>query len=119
MVVTRENGIETIRYAFRQPGRRRIHGIASTPRITTHKVSRSSENCAVKFPVPLRCSHSEHGRGLGDVTLVRRSEAEVYIQADIHDSPAGDYAWKLIEQGELLGLSKAPLTSTSRRKSTT
>lgn len=102
---TRDDGLETLTYAHRPPGKRRIHGIASTPTITSNNGSKSSAGCMVRFPIPLLSSHSKFGKAIGDVTLVRRGERDIYVQADIHENPAGNYAWRLIQDGELATLS--------------
>ena len=108
---TRDGGLETLSYAFRRPGKRRIHGIASTPMIDSHNSSLSSAGCMVRFPIPLLSSHSKFGKAIGDVTLVRRCERQIFIQANIHENAAGDYAWGLIQDGELACLSVGPADS--------
>jgi hypothetical protein len=99
------NGIETIRYTHRKPARRRIHGVASTPTVTSHKVSRLSEGCRAFFPIPLLSAHSKRGGRIGEVVHVRTRVGEVYIQASIDDTAAGKFAWDMIERGELRCLS--------------
>lgn len=102
---TREDGIETLSYAWRSPGKRRIRGIASTPTITSRGAVVSSRGCMARLPIPLRYGHSKLGRGIGEVTLVRKSDRQIYIEAEIFDTPAGDHAWRLIESGALRCLS--------------
>jgi phage head maturation protease len=53
----------------------------------------------------LLSQHGSQGKGVGEVTLVRTSKTEVYIQAALNNSAAADYAWALIENGEVRALS--------------
>jgi hypothetical protein len=87
--------------------RRMVHGIATTPTITTNNHSRSSAGCRVDFPIPLLVSHEAHG-SVGEVVMLRRSPREIYVIAALHDDNlAADYAWSLVEQGELKAFSVA------------
>jgi HK97 family phage prohead protease len=103
--ITCKDGIETFKYPHRHATRRMIHGVAATPTITKHNQSKSPLGCEIKLPIPLLCSHSKYERPIGDVTLVRRDRRHIYIQASINENESGDYAWKLIEDGELKALS--------------
>jgi hypothetical protein len=95
--------------------KRMVHGIASTPTITSNACSRSSAGCRVDFPIPLLVSHEEEG-SIGEVVMLRRSPREVYIVAALHDGNlAADYAWSLVEQGELRAFSVASAPSTPHR----
>jgi hypothetical protein len=96
-----DHGTQTLFYPYRLPTERLIHGIASTPAINSNRVSRASRGCRVRFPLPLFCTHAEVGEPIGDVVSVRLSEREIYARAEIFSNRAGDYAWKLIEDGEL------------------
>jgi hypothetical protein len=93
--------------------RRMVHGIASTPTITSNNHSLSSVGCKIEFPIPLLCSHENHG-SIGEVVLVRRSPRELYVVAALHDDNlAADYAWSLVEQGELKAFSVASVPGSS------
>jgi hypothetical protein len=93
--------------------RRMVHGIASTPTITTNNHSRSSAGCKVDFPIPLLCSHENHG-SIGEVVMLRRSPREIYCIAALHDDNlAADYAWSLVEQSELRAFSVASMAGSS------
>jgi hypothetical protein len=87
--------------------RRMVHGIATTPTITTNNQSQSSAGCMVEFPIPLLCSHEELG-SIGEVVMLRRSPREIYCIAALHDNNlAADYAWSMVEQGILRAFSVA------------
>jgi hypothetical protein len=87
--------------------KRMVHGIASTPTITTNNHSLSSVGCVVDFPIPLLCSHENLG-SVGEIVMLRRSPREIYCIAALHDNNlAADYAWSLVEQGELRAFSVA------------
>jgi hypothetical protein len=89
--------------------KRMVHGIASTPTITTNNHSRSSKGCKVEFPIPLLCSHENLG-SIGEVVMLRRSPREIYIIAALHDGNlAADFAWSLVEQGDLRAFSVASI----------
>jgi hypothetical protein len=68
--------------------------------------SLSSEGCHVKFPVPLLFRHRK-GQQVGLVTCVRKTDSQIYVQADLSD----DIAWWLVEIGWLRGLSVGPADS--------
>src|SRR5262249_31708137 len=55
--------------------------------------------------IPLLSKHATAGQGIGDVTYIRIRRDDVYIRADLHETAAADHAWRLIERGELRGLS--------------
>ena len=64
-------------YVDRKPGKRMVHGIASTPTVNSHKYFLRSSGCEMIFPIPLLVSHegTQHiGRmkGFGEVTIVRK-----------------------------------------------
>jgi hypothetical protein len=93
--------------------KRMVHGIASTPTITTNNHSRSSAGCVVDFPIPLLCKHEALG-SIGEIVMLRRSPREIYVIAALHDDNlAADYAWSLVEQGELRGFSVASVKRSS------
>jgi hypothetical protein len=93
--------------------RRMVHGIASTPTITSNGHSRSSAGCKIDFPIPLLVSHEAYG-SVGEVVMLRRSTREIYIIAALHDDNlAADYAWSLVEQGELTAFSVASTNGSS------
>jgi hypothetical protein len=94
--------------------KRMVHGIASTPTVTTNNHSRSSAGCVVDFPIPLLCKHEALG-SIGEIVMLRRSPREIYVIAALHDNNlAADHAWSLVEQGELRALSVASVPSTSK-----
>jgi hypothetical protein len=87
--------------------KRMVHGIASTPTITTNNHSLSSAGCEIDFPIPLLCSHEELG-SIGEVVMLRRSPREIYAICALHDDNlAANYAWSLVEQGTLRAFSVA------------
>jgi hypothetical protein len=93
--------------------KRMVHGICSTPTITTNNHSRSSVGCKIDFPIPLLCAHEPHG-SIGEIVLLRRSPREIYVIAAFHDDNlAADYAWSLVEQGELPAFSVASVQGSS------
>lgn len=106
--LTHLNGIEVLE-KLNVVGRRRIHGIATTPTITANKTRSSSRGCHVKMPVPLLFGHEEYnGRMLpiGEVYLVQKCDHRVYVRAVLFDdSAAADHAWGLIERGDVRALS--------------
>lgn len=81
--------------------RRVIHGIASTPWIDEHKHSLSSDGCVIKLPVPLMSEHAKVGGGVGEVFFVRQCSDQIYVRATVFETPSGNYAWQLIEAGEI------------------
>jgi hypothetical protein len=93
--------------------RRMVHGIASTPAVTTNNHSRSSAGCRVEFPIPLLCGHEAQG-SIGEVVMLRQSPREIYCIAALHDNNlASDHVWSLVEQGELRGFSVASVPNSS------
>jgi hypothetical protein len=56
--------------------RRMVHGICSTPTITSNNHSRSSAGCKIDFPIPLLVSHENFG-SVGEVVMLRRSPREI------------------------------------------
>jgi hypothetical protein len=93
--------------------RRMVHGICTTPTITSNNHSRSSAGCKIEFPIPLLCAHEPHG-SIGEVVTLRRSPREIYCICALHDdNPAADYAWSLVEQGELRAFSVASAKGSS------
>jgi hypothetical protein len=99
--LTVDRGVQTLFYPHRADTERMIHGIASTPAVISNRVSRSSRGCRVRFPLPLFCAHTNVGDPIGDVVSVRLSEREIYAKAEIFHNAAGNYAWKLIKNGEI------------------
>jgi phage head maturation protease len=92
--------------------RRMVHGIATTPTITSNNHSRSSAGCKIEFPIPLLCQHENEG-SIGEIVYLRRSPREIYVIAALHDDNDGsDLAWSLVEQGEMRGLSVASVAGT-------
>jgi hypothetical protein len=83
-----------------------IHGIASTPSINSHKYALLSRGCRAKLPVPVLSAHSPHGK-VGQVIFLRKSATQIYVRCTIYENEAGDYAWRLIERGELSAFSGA------------
>jgi hypothetical protein len=93
--------------------KRMVHGICSTPTITANGHSRSSAGCKVEFPIPLLCAHENYG-SIGEVVMLRRSPREIYIIASLaDDNLAADFAWSLVEQGELKAFSVASIPGSS------
>jgi hypothetical protein len=93
--------------------RRMVHGVASTPTITSNNHSRSSAGCKIEFPIPLLCGHERQG-SIGEVVMLRRSSKEIYVIAALHDDNlAADYAWSLVEQGKLKAFSVASVPGSS------
>ena len=100
-------GVETIWLRARERGHpRMIHGIASTPRpsvaLTGRKQSLSSAGCEAKLPIPIFFAHARGSdpSPLGEVTLLRKSESQVYIRGVVFENAAADHAWALIQRGE-------------------
>jgi hypothetical protein len=52
--------------------RRMVHGVASTPTITTNNHSRNPAGCKVEFPIPLLCEHENKGRGCYALSIAER-----------------------------------------------
>jgi hypothetical protein len=91
-------------------GSRMIHGIASTPTVSTNGNSRVMRGCRMPhLPIPLMFGHEglKH-RGIGEVVFVQRSPSEIYVRAALFDNEAADYAWRLIESGEVRAFSVGP-----------
>jgi hypothetical protein len=86
---------------------RMIDGIASTPTVNSHKYSLASAGCHIRLPVPLLSSHKGHSTPIGEVVHVRKCPLQIYVRAIVHHGPAGDYAWEMIESGELRAFSGA------------
>jgi hypothetical protein len=101
---TYDKGVETL-WMVGRSSPRMIHGIASTPTIDSQGHSLLSSGAQFRLPLPLLSQHGSQGKGVGEVTLVRTSKTEVYIQAALNNSAAADYAWALIENGEVRALS--------------
>ena len=79
---------------------RMIHGIATTPTISSNGQSLLSEGMMVRLPVPVLFAHSKYGKGIGEVVYLRKSRSEIYVRAVINNNLAGDYAWSFIKSGE-------------------
>jgi hypothetical protein len=89
-------------------GPRMIHGIATTPTVSSNMCSVSSEGCTVRLPTPLFCDHDNGLQPIGSVFHFRKSSAKIYVRATIDEGrAAADYAWKLIQLRELTCLSVA------------
>ena len=96
---SRKDGIETIWYPAKLRSPRMVHGVASTPMIDQHGQVFISKGCRIKMPVPVRSSH--RFGNIGEVVLARISDREVYVQATLYRNEAADYAWQLVNSGEL------------------
>lgn len=83
----------------RPPGDRVIRGIASSQAINSHGNAKSPRGMTCTLPIPLRSEHNTEGDGIGSVYLFRRNAEKIYYEAVVKHSPAGDYAWQLIENG--------------------
>jgi hypothetical protein len=103
----RATGVETVSVASR--GARMIHGIASTAHpVRKRDYARSliPSGCMCRLPIPLLSEHSKFARSVGEVFLLRKTPTEIYVRASLHDdSEAADFAWRLIEDGELRAFS--------------
>lgn len=100
-----DRGVETI-WIRGASGRRMIEGIATTPTVNSHKYSVASAGCTIRLPVPLLSSHVHRG-AVGQVVWAQRSAERILIRAVIGEGPAGDAAWRLIQDGTLRALSSA------------
>ena len=100
---SRKDGIETIWYPAKLRSPRMVHGVASTPTIDQNSQVFISKGCRIKMPVPVRSSH-KFGN-IGEVVFARISDREVYVQATLYHNEAADYAWSLVNSGELGGFS--------------
>lgn len=117
MQLTRSNGEETLWVA--ETSRRIIEGIASTPTPNSHGYALSSAGCCIRLPLPLLSSHGYFGDGrkmagtleqcrIGWVVWARKSREQILVRACVDEGyEAADYAWKLIEAGELRAFSGA------------
>ena len=95
------SGVETIWIKGKKSGHpRMIHGVASTPTVNTHNYSLSPAGCEIRFPIPILSKHDNFG-SIGEITLVRKCAQQIFVRGIIHNTPAGDHAWRLIESGEL------------------
>lgn len=121
--IHRADGVETLWIDHEGP--RVIMGIASTPRISSHKHSLSSAGCQIRFPIPLLSSHGFVGDSrrapwqpeqvkIGEVVWIQKSSRAVRVRAVLDDNEAADYAWKLIESGEVRAFSVAAVRGTAR-----
>lgn len=106
-------------------GSRMIEGIASTPRISSHKHSLSSDGCMIRFPIPLLSHHGFVGDTrhapykpdqikIGEVVWIQKSPQAIRVRAIVDRNEAADYAWSLIEKGETLCFSVAAKKGTAR-----
>ena len=84
-----------------------IQGIASTPTIDDHGQSLASKGCSFSLPVPLLSKHAKFGWPIGEVVLARKSPSQIYVVASLFEGRAADYAWRLVQTGELQCLSVA------------
>lgn len=101
---TRKDGVEELWIKDVPPGRM-IHGIASTSRPNKNFRAVRPEGCDARLPLPLFWKHKKIGSGIGEVVHLRKSESGVYIRARLFDNQAADYAWELIKEERLTGLS--------------
>ncbi|TGQ15922.1 hypothetical protein [Mesorhizobium sp. M00.F.Ca.ET.217.01.1.1] len=86
----------------------RIHGLATTPTITSNSGASSSGAMKAKLPVPLLAEHKDHGsQPIGQVYFLRKSSRGVYMRAALFDHFAAKYAEDLIRKGEMQCLSIA------------
>lgn len=115
-----ENGVEKIWLASPSRSNRVIEGIASSAWDTAKGVMLSSRGALVQFPVPLLSEHGfydkdrrrgDMGRaGIGEVVAIAKSAGSIWARAIIHQTGyAADYAWKLIEAGEVACFSVSAL----------
>jgi hypothetical protein len=100
--ITRDRGIETVALDCGR-GPRMLHGIATTGYLRNGARFRP-QGCIVQMPIPLLCSHHQKGR-VGWITLVRKSEQQVYVQASLDATGAARHAWDLVLDGTLRALS--------------
>ena len=96
---------------------RMIHGVVSTGTVNTHSYSLDSAGCEFELPVPLLFRHAfkagsrtcvtkNHDEAkIGSIVLIRRSKRQIYIQATIDESLAGDAVWRLVVSGEARSMS--------------
>lgn len=86
----------------------RIHGLATTPTITSNNGATNSEAMKAKLPVPLLAEHKDQGsQPIGEVFFLRKSPRGVYMRAALFDHFAAKYAEDLIRKGEMQCLSIA------------
>lgn len=105
----RSGEIETL-WVKRHSGKRMIHGVATTPTISSNKQSMSSRGCTIRLPVPVFSQHASAADRIGEVVSVRKSAREIYVIAVIDEhGAAADYAWRLIEAGEVRAFSVAAI----------
>jgi len=80
---------------------RLIHGVASSSAINEHKYSLIAGGMTATLPVPILSNHTGRECPIGEVFYVRRSGTKVYVRAALFDNDAADYAWSLIQCGDL------------------
>ncbi|MER8644680.1 hypothetical protein [Mesorhizobium sp. M1252] len=97
-----------------RPGSRRIHGLASSSTINTHNYSLIAHGVDAELPVSLLSSHKGHNAPIGSVFYIRKTNRLVYVRAELNDNESGDFAWGLIERGELRCFSGAAVNSSLR-----
>jgi hypothetical protein len=103
--VVRDRGVESIvRLDLQGSSGRKIHGVASTPTISSNGNAYTMAGCVVRMPIPLLSNHHERGQ-IGQVVLVRKEPSRIYVQATLDDDRGADHAWGMIEDGTLRGLS--------------
>lgn len=95
------SGVEEIEIVPTAAGLR-VHGVASTPRPCVSAIGNRLAliSCGVRcaLPVPLLSGHSI-GKPIGEVYLLRRSAACVYVRAALFETVAALFARKLINEG--------------------
>jgi len=86
---------------------RLIHGLASSSTINEHDYALIARGMTAVLPLPVLSVHTGHECPLGQVFYIRANASKVYIRAQIFDTDAGDYAWNLIQCGDLRAFSGA------------
>jgi hypothetical protein len=85
-----------------QDRERMIEGVISTGKMSHAKTGTGSldpRGCDIRLPIPLRFGHES--TKIGCVLAIRKSKHGIISAlASINSSPAGLYAWKLIQRGE-------------------
>ncbi|MER9588550.1 hypothetical protein NKI94_07050 [Mesorhizobium australicum] len=86
----------------------RIHGLATTPTVTSSRRASSSADMKAVLPLPLWSEHKDAGsQPIGEVYFLRKSPRGVYMRAALFDHFAAKYAENLIRRRELGCLSIA------------
>ncbi|MCA0393961.1 MAG: hypothetical protein LCH70_07570 [Proteobacteria bacterium] len=105
---------------------RMIHGVVSTGTVNTHNYSLDPAGCEFKLPVPLLFRHAFKAGSrtcvtknrdeakIGSIVLIRRSKWQIYIQATIDKSLAGDAVWRFVVSGEARSMSGSAVSTRLR-----